>query len=671
MEEYDIDPQLLAEFMDESSESLQTVGQMLIGLEENPDDLDTVNAIFRPVHSLKGTSAFFGLLHIKDLAHIMENLLDDIRNQKRAATKKVIDVLLEGLDMLNHIIGRIQAGEEEIGDEGPFNEVIARLESIYASTDVSEGIIKTLLEKLNGLRGFLPEDQIVFLDEALVLIGTLWAEAEGEFVETIESAEEGSAPVKIIKEILKDAIDDVLPEEQSRAVLGALQDLQNQVGTPAGTQLVTDAIEAVEGFTKTVGFDGLLRELVLEKLDQITVEEKSVSTQASEPVQTEEEPAAAEETATKQPAKRGGDRRQSDRRDKAEADKTMRVSEKNIDSFLSYVGELVVVEEMFKFLQKSLVSSSSDRKITGDFKRVIETFGTLSDSLRKSILDIRTVPIQNILQKAPKIIRDVAESSGKKAEVKIEGGNVKIDKSYLDLLDAPLTHMVRNAIDHGIEPAQDRLAAGKSEKGNIVIVAKENKNDIELMVAEDGKGIDHDAIYHKAVDMGIVASGQVLEPDKIVDFIFASGVSTAKEITDVSGRGVGMDVVKRNIEAAGGKITVDSKKDHGTTFRIILPKSVSTQIMQGFLVKAGKEIYVIPMELVGESFVPNSSDINTVSGKGEMVSRRGGLFPMLRLARILDAHPEEAMPIQEASSCGSISYSSIPKPLFYYSPFRF
>ncbi|MBF0303238.1 MAG: chemotaxis protein CheW, partial [Desulfamplus sp.] len=336
--------------------------------------------------------------------------------------------------------------------------------------------------------------------------------------------------------------------------------------------------------------------------------------------------------------RRFGDRRKGDRRTERnlEADKTMRVSEKSIDSFLEYVGELVVVEEMFNYLQKKFASLSLDQNIAKNFKRVIETFSTLSDSLRNSILEIRSVPAQALLQKAPRIIRTVADDAGKVVDVTIEGENIRIDKSYVELLDAPLTHIVRNAVDHGIEPPSERISAGKSEKGSVKITVQENRENIELIVSEDGRGLNLPAIAAKAAEMGLIARGQKLDENKIIDMLFMSGVSTAKEVTDVSGRGVGMDVVKKNIDSAGGFINVETREGHGTTFKITLPKSVSTQIVDGFLVKSGNETYVLPMEIIGESFVPDKKDISTVSGgKGEMVLRRGVLMSVVHLSKVL------------------------------------
>ncbi len=521
MEEYDIDQEVLAGFIDETMENLQAAEQMFIHLEENPDDIEIVNAIFRPIHSLKGTSGFFGLIKTKELAHSMENLLDAVRKGQKKATKEVINTLLPGIDQLNLIFQNVRSGGDEIRDQDElekYEKIHKRVEEILFHTDSSETL-------------------------------------------------------KLATAQLKESLFPPLEEEQ-----------------------------------------------ISEEKEEVTAEER---------------PALDRRGGDR---RRGVDRRRGDRRaDKnLETDKTMRVSEKSIDSFLEYVGELVVVEEMFNYLQKKFASLSLDQNISKNFKRVIETFSTLSDSLRNSILEIRSVPAQTLLQKAPRIIRTVADEAGKLVDLTIEGDNIRIDKSYVELLDAPLTHIVRNAVDHGIETPSERIAAGKPEKGSVKITVQENRENIELIVSEDGRGLNLPAIAAKASEMGLIARGQKLDENKILDMIFMSGVSTAKEVTEVSGRGVGMDVVKRNIDSAGGFINVETKKGCGTTFKITLPKSVSTQIVDGFLVKSGNETYVLPMEIIGESFVPEKKDISTVSGgKGEMVLRRGVLMSVVHLSKVL------------------------------------
>ncbi|MBF0242459.1 MAG: chemotaxis protein CheA [Desulfamplus sp.] len=598
MEEYDIDPEVLAGFIDETIENLQAAEQMFIHLEENPDDIEIVNAIFRPIHSLKGTSGFFGLIKTKELAHNMENLLDAVRKGEKKATKEVIDALLPGIDQLNLIFQRVRSGEEEVAGDAQsqkYEAIKTKVEQILlskdsekletnlkssltekdlseATPDKTPNIIEDIIEKLNFIRPIIPEYQIDTIDAAMEVLFIMSAQNEAQ-IEKEQNRLDRLEKAKF--EDKKDALD---------------------LGEELGQNLALNSVK-----------------------DDDKIEQNKVSDGKSQTNQK-----IAQSKAKK-----------ADKHQEA-ADKTMRVSEKSIDSFLEYVGELVVVEEMFNYLQKKLASLSLDQNISKNFKRVIETFSNLSDSLRNSILEIRSVPAQALLQKAPRIIRTVADDAGKLVDVTIEGEHIRIDKSYVELLDAPLTHMVRNAVDHGIELPSERIAAGKPERGSVKITIQENRENIELIVSEDGRGLNLAAISAKAIEMGLITRGQKLDENRIIDMLFMSGVSTAKEVTDVSGRGVGMDVVKKNIDSAGGFINVETNQGQGTTFKITLPKSVSTQIVDGFLIKSGKETYVLPMEIIGESFVPQKKDVSTVSGgKGEMVLRRGVLMSVVHLSTIL------------------------------------
>lgn len=244
----------------------------------------------------------------------------------------------------------------------------------------------------------------------------------------------------------------------------------------------------------------------------------------------------------------------------------MRVSEAHIDIFLAYVGELLVLGDMFTYLQARLASSHQSGGVAADFRRANGSFATLSNNLQNSIMSIRKVPLRVLLQKVPRLVRDVVAKNGKDIHVEICGDDVEIDKSLLEVLDVPLTHMVRNAADHGIETPDEREAKGKPRQGTMRVAAEECSTDIILTITDDGKGIDAEALRAKAESLGIIARGAPMTSDDVIALLFRSRVSTAKTVTDVSGRGVGMDVVKSNVEGAGGRITVTSTPGAGSTF---------------------------------------------------------------------------------------------------------
>jgi two-component system chemotaxis sensor kinase CheA len=322
--------------------------------------------------------------------------------------------------------------------------------------------------------------------------------------------------------------------------------------------------------------------------------------------------------------------------------KTMRVAESHIDTFLAYVGELLVVGDMFGHLQNRLAGQELDRDIVMAFRRANETFGALSNSLQRSIMSIRKVSVHSLMQKVPRMVRDIATQSGKDIQVVCEGEDIEVDKSHIDMLDAPLTHMVRNAADHGIEMPDMRRQAGKSSTGLLRVAVSETATSFILSVADDGAGLNYDAIRVKAEAMGLIKQGQALRQEDLVNFIFVSGVSTAKQVTDVSGRGVGMDVVKRMIDDAGGAISIHSERGQGSTFEVTLPKSVTTQIMRGFLVEACNQTYIFSMDKIHETARIDASEINHVADKGRCVVRHGNVLPLVSLRDVLGLPKEDA-----------------------------
>ena len=330
-------------------------------------------------------------------------------------------------------------------------------------------------------------------------------------------------------------------------------------------------------------------------------------------------PAGEDEHATKQ-ASPGG-----------QPGKTMRIAEHAIDDFLVYVGELVMVSEMYQnFLTRLEDTDESAREL----RRINDTFDELSKNLQDSIMDVRKVPLEGVLRRAPRLIRDVASESGKTIRTRVEGGRVSADKSLIDLIEAPLVHMARNAADHGVESPAERKAAGKDPTGSIEILVEETGDELVLTVRDDGRGLDYPGLTRKAVSIGLLKEGAQPTEREIIDLLFASGVSTAETVTDISGRGVGMNVVKQNIDAAGGKISVQSTEGQGSEFSLRLPKSVTTQILPGFVFKVGHEHYIVPTDRVVRCLSLDAESIVTVVGSGECLSVHDRVLPLCRLRQV-------------------------------------
>ncbi len=522
---FEIDPELMSGFVDEAEEGLATLDNLFVKLETEPGNTETINSIFRPVHTIKGNSAFFGLMKVKMLAHEMESLLALAKEKKLVLNQSIVSVLLKGVDQLKEMLTRSRGGQTEVADESSFNELIKQVISSRETKDATE----------------------------------LW-----------------------------------------NAFFGKLEKIK-------------------EAFAKLDLSDSKQLDAVIEIANQLKLNGSPCNSPPDKAKTAQLQPAPAEEKA--KPAK--------------EAGKTMRVAEDSIDNFLSYVGELIVVGEMYNYLQKNASESNLNPDFPRDFKRVNETFDNLSNKLQKSIMEIRKVPVRTILQKAPRMVRDIAADSGKDIKVTIVGEEIDIDKRLLEALDGPLTHMVRNAADHGIEMPADREAAGKPRQGTINIVVTEAEDNVTLTISDDGKGINLEAIKAKAVKLGIIKLDQNLTEEQIIDLLFASGVSTAVKVTEISGRGVGMDVVKRNIDAVNGKITINTKQGCGSEFIIRMPKTVSTQIIDGFLVKLGGNCYAIPIDKVREVFCPEARDVSSVVERGQCVLRHDELLSVINLSDVL------------------------------------
>jgi two-component system chemotaxis sensor kinase CheA len=308
----------------------------------------------------------------------------------------------------------------------------------------------------------------------------------------------------------------------------------------------------------------------------------------------------------------------------------MRVSEAAVDEFLAHVGDLLVIGDLMEHLLQRVSTKTDDHGLIRDMRQMAASFSSLSSQLQRSIMVIRRVQVRPLLQKTPRLVRDIAQATGKDIGVVLTGETTELDKGRMELIDGPLTHLVRNCADHGIELPDRRIAAGKPARGTITVTASVTDGWFRLAVADDGKGLDLDAIRRKGEAMGLVRPGADIDEQAIVNLIFASGLSTAEKVSDVSGRGVGMDVVYRQIHEAGGTVTVTTTPGQGTSFTICLPMTATTHIVNAFLVRSDWGVFALPLDLVRESFASDGSD----DGHGLMI-RHGRTIPILPLGRLL------------------------------------
>ena len=508
------DREIISGFVMESLDGLETVEVSLMNLEENPDDSESINAIFRSFHTIKGVSAFLKFMRINKLAHRSENLLDMIRSGKLVIQPQVIDVILDSVDMLKQMIHAVKSGLDhgtnmDIGLQ--IAPLITRIESVHKQDHQSKPIGRIMVEQ-----GALSEDD---LNRAL--------EAQKE------------NPDKKLGQILVES-----GQASSKQVASALQD-----------------------------------------------------------------------------QKKGSMQR---------IDLQVKVDTKKLDNLVDMTGELVIAQSMLR--QHPYISSAREQ-------RLVHTLGQLSQitsTLQTMTMSLRMVPIKSTFQKMVRLVRDLARSCGKQVRLTMSGEDTEIDRNVVDELYEPMVHMIRNSIDHGLELAAEREAVGKNSSGEISLRAFHRGGNIVVEISDDGRGLNKERILEKAKANGLITDDSKLSDDEIYNLIFHPGFSTAKEISEISGRGVGMDVVKKAIEKLRGRVDIQTRPGQGSTFVISLPLTLA--IIEGMLVRIGQDRYVIPALSIIESFRPTPEQYSTVTGQGEMILTRGRLIPLVRLNKFFNCH---------------------------------
>ncbi len=450
----------------------------------------------------------------------------------------------------------------------------------------------------------------------------------------------------IAKALLAVAADPSKLESDEKAVGNCIHQLQT-IGETAETAGKSEmGLEAagvvadIENIFKSgVGLDANMESMfaqrltaLVDQMDKETIEPEPAETPAPSPTDTVDAEALQPAAQSAKPAApaQGGQHQEL-------SGKTLRVAEEKVDHFMSFVGELIIIGEVFAYIQKKLEQHPEVRQVAQEFKNANLSFGELSTNLQKSLMEVRRVPLKSVLQKLHRIIRDTAGQLGKKIDLEIVGEDVQIDKSLLEGLESPLVHMVRNSVDHGVELPEDRVAAGKSETGHVWITATATEEQFSLSIKDDGKGLDLEAIKAKAVSRGMLTeeAARVMPDKDAFRLIFNAGLSTAKVVTDVSGRGVGMDVVLSNITKMNGNIMVDSTKGEGSNFTILLPMTVTLTVIDGLVARIGDQFYIIPLSDVRESVKPTEDQVHMIKGAQEVLDVRGELHPIVRLNRAL------------------------------------
>jgi two-component system chemotaxis sensor kinase CheA len=616
-------------FFEESAEHLANMESLLLGLDLAAPDDDQLNAVFRAAHSIKGGSGTFGFTDMTEVTHVLETLLDRIRKHEIAITSAMVDAFLQAGDVLHGMLDAHQNGG--VADEAAALEVKARLEQLtrepsgksapvvsaepapavpsaqhtyqicFAKTPAifpSEAQLTNLLEDLGNLGKI--ENQRIGEDEVSLTL-TAWAgEAE-----------------------LRDIFSFFLEPGQLTITLGAdvasSTDDEDGYGFFVEPEQLKAAIEDEQGF-------GFFVEPEQLKAEAENAQGYGFFTEVTPPAAEAAAPGASSGTG-ETPHRRATDRA---------PDTSIRVSVEKVDQMINLVGELVITQAML-----AETASRLDPVVNESLLNGLAQLERNTRDLQESVMSVRMMPINFVFSRFPRVVRDLAGKLNKQVQLKTVGEGTELDKGLIEKISDPLTHLVRNSLDHGVEMPDERIAKGKDPQGTITLRAAHQGGNIVIEVADDGAGLNRERILAKAREKGIPFSDNISDTD-VWQMIFAPGFSTAAVVTDVSGRGVGMDVVKKNIEGIGGRVDLSSRAGEGSTVTIRLPLTLA--ILDGLSIAVGDQTYIVPLSFISESFQPKSEDIKEISGQGQVVHVRGEYVPMVALHQVFGIQPRVTDP---------------------------
>lgn len=637
-----IDPELFNTFVEDTLEEISLVENHLIKLEKSPDNHELINSILRPIHSAKGNCSFFGLTNGKKLAHVAEDVLNCALKNKNVITQEIISTFIKCIDLIQSILKNVRDGGDELdGIDTKYDEVFAVLEETRDKSLDQSFRPEHILEKLYSIQSELSGISEKHAQDLTDVIGEI-----SKFSNAGSSGEK--TPRAVVQEAIQDvrniitaSMESALSKESSDNVGQLLNIIAENCENTSAEPIIREAQGQYKNITEAVGFEPFLSEIIEEQFVKLLEVIEEIPDKAAEAESNPEDNydfssldrfELTQDEINDLLLKRYKSEEDDDVEEEAhESSRSMRVSETSIDHFLESVGKLIVVREMYNNLQRKTAMDTMDHtELQKQLKRINETFYQISERLNDSVMEIRKVPVSGLMQKVPRIVRDVANDGDKLIQVQLIGEDTLIDKRLLQVLDGPMIHIIRNAADHGIETPEVRTRQGKPEEGKITVECSLNTDNVILTISDDGRGLDYDAILQKAISMDLVAPGVELSEKEKEALIFLPGLTTSSKVTEISGRGVGMDVVKKNIEDAGGKIIIESAVSRGTIFTIKLPQAVMTQIITGYVVRVGGNLYILPMESVNEVFRITTSQINSVTGRGMCVKRRNQLYSVIR-----------------------------------------
>lgn len=617
--------QYLEMFIEESKDHLQACSEHLLELEKNPDDLAIVGEIFRSAHTLKGMSATMGFEDLADLTHKMENVLDAIRNEKIHVSPEILDVVFESVDHLEEMVMDIANGGDGKRD---VSSTVAQLKRIELGEEAIPEVVGTTETPAVAVASMLEYDGF-----EQTVISQSAEQGFNAFEISVKLREDcllKAARVFMVFEILeKDG--DVIKSSPS---VEKLED--EQFDQQFYVAFVTK--ESAEDMQKKIMKVSEVEEVIVSTIEQKQYSEKEqaiqeVAATATATVEAVVKPATAPEknTAAPQPEKAATPAK-ADKSHAPVGNKTIRVNIERLDILMNLFEELVI--------DRGRLQSIATEVNHGELNETVERMSRVMGDLQTIILTMRMVPVETVFNRFPKMIRQLSRDLNKKINLEIIGAETELDRTVIDEIGDPLVHLIRNSVDHGIENPTARLAKGKPEEGTVVLRAYHSGNYVFIEIEDDGAGINREKVLAKAISKGIVTQEQSysMSDKQINELILASGFSTADVISDVSGRGVGLDVVKTTIESLGGNISIESTQDVGSVFSIQLPLTLS--IISVMLVEIEKEIYAIPLSSIIETSIIRSSEIMNAHNQ-KVIDFRGKVVPLVFLEEIFEVPRKE------------------------------
>ncbi|RKZ95483.1 MAG: chemotaxis protein CheA [Gammaproteobacteria bacterium] len=595
-------------FFEESFEGLDAMESGLLNLDVGAADVESINTIFRAAHSIKGGAGTFGFMDVSEFTHVMETLLDEMRNGERDVSSESTNLLLETVDVLREMLIAVQQKTDT--DAQRIAEIRQKLEAMLAGeasgasgnpieVDLTADMVESTQITIGWNINFRPHQHLlqtgndpVRMLRELETLGELAVVVDDSKLPPFSDLEPEDSYLSWQLTLMGD-----IPKEEVVEIFEWVDDecdlaIEEIVGES------TVAVENTAGSIKDESADHQVPIIVVEQAATKQVEDAKPKASSATPATT-----------------------------------SIRVGTDKVDSLINLVGELVITQSMLGQIGDNFTQDMLPQLIDG-----LAQLEQNTREMQESIMRIRMLPISFAFNRFPRLVHDLSGTSGKKVELKLSGEQTELDKTVMEKIGDPLVHLVRNSLDHGLEMPEVRLAAGKEEIGQLHLNAFHQGGNIIIEISDDGAGLNEDKIFNKAVEKGLVDASEVLSPDKIHELIFLPGFSTADVVTDISGRGVGMDVVRKNILSLGGSVSVVSKKGEGSTFTIRLPLTLA--IMDGQTIRVAGENYIIPLVSIIESLEIKSTDVKRLSGKGELYPLRDEYVPIIRLYEIFGLHPK-------------------------------